>query len=369
MSKNTNTAIKPANKKKLRLSDYLSFSVKDFLTSLCIFGGAVGICVLLQRINASDGFASPIFVLAVLLISRFTTGFFFGTLAAVLSVFFVNLIFTYPYWEINFTLAGYPLYSLSFLAVSIITSTLTTQTRQREKLLIENEKIQMRASLLRSVSHDIRTPLTSIIGSTSAVLENPMLTIEEQHTLLEDVRTEAQWLIQVVENLLSITRIGNNSTKIAKQDEAAEEILSEASRKFRKRFPGIQVSVDVPDEVLIVPMDPILIGQVLNNLMENAAVHGKNTTRIWLSLQKEGDLTLFSVRDNGGGIPEEELPTLFDGSRRATLSEGDGKRNMGLGLSVCMAIIQAHDGTLDAKNLKCGAEFTFRLPLYKEDSE
>lgn len=256
----------------------------------------------------------------------------------------------------------------TFLVVSLVTSTLTTKTKEQDRLRMENEKVKMRADLLRSVSHDIRTPLTSIMGATSAILENPALSPAEQQSLLVDVRDDAQWLIRVVENLLSITRIGNESAKITKEPEAAEEVLDEAVRKFRKRFPAVSVEVHVPDELLLVPMDAILIMQVLSNLMENAVFHGGTTTHITLSAQRDGPWARFYVRDNGQGIPPQKLHTLFSGALRCEdSSPGDGKRNMGLGLSVCMAIIRAHGGTLEAKNLESGAEFSFCLPLTKEE--
>lgn len=227
----------------------------------------------------------------------------------------------------------------------------------------------MRASLLRSVSHDIRTPLTSIVGSTSTVLENPGLSRAEQKTLLEDVRSEAQWLIRVVENLLSITRMGDGQARITKDVEAAEEILGEAVRKFRKRYPEISVTVEPPGELLLVPMDPILIEQVLANLMENAAVHGETTTHILVSARPDGGCARFTVADDGRGISPAVLPTLFDGTLKQSESpRGDGKRNMGLGLSVCMAVVRAHGGTMEARNLETGAEFSFRLPLLKEET-
>ena len=119
----------------------------------------------------------------------------------------------------------------------------------------------------------------------------------------------------------------------------------------------------------MVPMDPILIEQVLSNLIENAVNHGVTTTAIHLSVQKDGDFAAFSVRDNGQGIAPALLPHLFDYSIRHTLSPiGDGKRNMGLGLSVCSAVVKAHGGTLTACNHECGAEFIFRLPISKEAS-
>ena len=345
------------------------FSRRDLLVSAIILSCAFGLCNLLRLAGSSDGFASPIFVLAVLLVSRLTTGYLFGLIASLLGVVCVNFVFTYPYWAVNFTLSGYPLTFLTFLVVSIMTGTLTAQAKQRERLRAENEKEKMRANLLRSVSHDIRTPLTAILGATSAVLENPEMSPEDRSILLEDVRDDAQWLIRVVENLLSITRIGSDQASIAKSPEAAEEVLGEAARKFRRRFPQVSVSVTAPESLLMVPMDPILIAQVLSNLLENAVLHGGTTTAISLSVQKEDDFARFSVRDNGCGISEKSLPTLFDGTmKHSETPTSDGKRNMGLGLSVCLAIVRAHGGAMEARNLETGAEFSFRLPLNKEES-
>lgn len=340
------------------------FSLRDLLLTAVILICAAGLCFLLQIADSIAGFASPVFVLAVLLVSRLTTGYLYGLIAAVVGVVCVNFIFTYPYWALNFTISGYPLTFLTFLAVSIITSALTTQVRQQERLRSENEKEKMRGNLLRSVSHDIRTPLTSIVGATSAVLENPGLSPGEQQALLEDARNEAQWLIQVVENLLSITRIGDDQARITKAPEPAEEVMGETVRKFRRRFPSVTVSVEAPEDLLLVPMDPILIEQVFLNLLENAATHGKTTTQIRLSVRARDGFALFTVQDNGCGIPEKELPSLFDGTlKHSETSSGDGKRNMGLGLSVCLAIVRAHGGSMEAKNLSDGAEFTFSLPL------
>ena len=349
---------------------WFPFSWRDLFVTCGILLCAVEFCQLLRIAHTQDGFASPIFVLAVLLISRLTNGYLFGLAAALLGVIFVNFIFTYPYWAFNFTMAGYPLTTLTFLTVSLITSALTSQIKESEKLRLENEKEKMRANLLRSVSHDIRTPLTSIMGSTSAVLENPGLSEEERRTLLEDARDEAQWLIRVVENLLSVTRIGNDRAQITKIPEAVEEILPEVAQKFRRRFPAVKIILSIPENLLMVPMDAILITQVLSNLLENAVLHGGTTTQIKLLVEAEPEWARFVVQDNGQGIPPELLPDLFSGALHHNEGDtGDGKRNMGLGLAVCAAIVRAHGGTLDACNLpQGGAEFSFRLPLDKGGS-
>lgn len=111
-------------------------------------------------------------------------------------------------------------------------------------------------------------------------------------------------------------------------------------------------------------MDPILIEQVLSNLLENAVLHGKSVSRIQVAVQREDGWARFSVADDGQGIAPDVLPRLFDGTlKHSETPSGDGKRNMGLGLSVCLAIVRAHGGTMEAQNLDQGAEFTFRLPL------
>lgn len=337
-------------------------SRRDFLVTAAILFCAVMLCFALREAGSIGGFASPVFVLAVLLISRLTSGYLYGLAAVVLGVVCVNFIFTYPYWAFNLWSPGYPITFLTLLMISLITCTLTAQAKRQARLLAETEREKMRADLLRSVSHDIRTPLTSIVGSTSAVLENPGLSPQEQRTLLENAREEAQWLIRVVENLLSITRMGGEQTPIATEPEPAEEILGAAARKFRRRFPEVSVAVSVPEDLLMVPMDPILIEQVLANLLENAAVHG-GAGSIALSLEAEDGFARITVRDDGRGISKNELDVLFDGRFRSRRPpEGDGKRNMGLGLSVCRAIVLAHGGTIEARNLPRGAELSFRLP-------
>lgn len=357
--------------KKL-LSKIFPFRLQDFWLSFAILMGANMICAILRQADREGEFISMIFVLAVMLISRLTTGYLFGTAASIISVICVNYVFTYPYFALNFTIAGYPLTFMVMLVVSVMTSAMTTQIKQQEHLRTETAKEKARADLLRSVSHDIRTPLTSIIGATSTLLDSgEKISPEQTRRLLEDTRSEAQWLIRVVENLLSVTRMGDSQTYIEKKHEPAEEIVGEALQKFRKRFSTVPVSVSVPDELLMVPMDAILIEQVLANLMENAISHGQTTTQIRLTVSTDGHSGIFSVQDNGSGIPPEQIPNLFTGiSHSADNRTVDGKRNMGLGLTVCKAIVQAHGGTISASNLpQGGAEFIFRLPLSNANKE
>lgn len=353
------------------MSDEKSYSmkkqsvIKNSLITIAILGVVTVFCFLIQRIAESDTHVPMLFVLAVLFVSRLTDGYVYGIVASMIAVVFVNYVFTYPYFEINFAITGYPLTFVAMLAVACSVSALTTQIKKQEQIRLEVEKEKMRGNLLRAVSHDIRTPLTSIVGAASVILDNHEdLSEEQQLAFVKDIRAEAQWLIRIVENLLSITRIGDGNARIDKQEELVEEIVSSAVLKFRKRFPDVNVSVHLPEELLLVPMDGILIEQVLVNLLENSVLHGKYTSRIEITVEEQDDRIRFLVDDNGAGIKPSILPKMFEGNLQPEEGEeSDSKRNMGIGLSVCMTIVKAHKGNMKAENRKTGgARVSFWLP-------
>lgn len=319
---------------------------------------------LLLMVDRTGGFVSMIFVLMVVLVARLTDGYVYGVIASVFSVICVNYAFTFPYGEINFTIAGYPLTFLTMLSVSVIVSALTTQIKRQEQQRIEAEREAMRANLLRAVSHDLRTPLTSIVGSTSAILENDeALTSQRKTELLRGVRDDAQWLIRMVENLLSITRMGDPAARIDKEIQAAEEVLASVAAKFQQRATGVPLELTAPEEPLFVPMDAILIEQVLMNLLENAVSHG-HCSHIRLFVERRGDLALFTVQDDGQGIAPDLLPTIFSPGQQRHQHSTDQRRNMGIGLSVCLSIVKAHGGAMSADNApEGGAVFRFTLPV------
>lgn len=344
-------------------------TLRNILITLTILAAATVICFFLQQSVGTEAHAPLLFVLAVLFISRFTDGYGYGIFSAMASVIAVNYIFTYPYFAFNFTITGYPLTFLVMLAVALSVSALTTQIKNQEKIRLESEKEKMRANLLRAVSHDIRTPLTSIAGSASVILENQdALSQDKVMELVANIKEEAQWLVRMVENLLSITRMNAENAKIDKQEELAEEVISAAVSKFEKRFPGIETEVHVPDEILLVPMDATLIEQVLVNLLENSVIHGRTTSRIRIQVSKQEETAVFSVEDNGEGIEESVLPVIFDGNLVARGESSDNKRNMGIGLSVCKSIIKAHRGNMRAENREeGGARMIFTLPMEMEE--
>lgn len=348
------------------LKNGMRFSLRDTLVTCGILAAMTAVSFSLQVFDQNTDYASMLFVLAVFLIARMTEGYFYGIAASLASVLLVNFLFTYPNFSFNFTLAGYPIAILSMLAVSVTTSALTTQAKRSAEAKLEVEREKTRSNLLRAVSHDLRTPLTAIIGASSVILENEnQLTDAERRSLLQDVQADAQWLIRMVENLLTITRMDDNrGAKVIKKEEVAEEILEAAVMKFRKQYSDRKVSVQVPEDFLLVPMDAVLIEQVLMNLLQNVVSHGIGADRIQVTLEQVGDEAVFSVRDNGCGIDPAILPRIFDGKTTTAGASGDRKRNMGIGLSVCNTIIKAHGGRMQAENLADGgALFRFVLPL------
>ena len=352
------------NPKRKKLRSMFRFSLRDTLITVGILLLSSALCAMLATISESDSHVPLIFVLAVFLVSLTTSGYAYGIIASVAAVLGVNYIFTYPYFAFNFTMTGYPLTILCSLAVSVLTCTMTSRVRQSEKIRLEAEREKMRANLLRAISHDFRTPLTSIIGSISVVSENcAMLTDDEIRFFLGEARSDAEWLINMVENLLSITKItADPDANLHKELQAVEEIVGESVAKFRRQYPDVKLEISIPGDMLLIPMDAILIEQVLINLLINSAIHSKTATLTKLTVETDGEHAVFRVDDNGSGIKRDILPQLFIGS--VSHHADDTTRSMGIGLTVCNAIVTAHGGSMFAENLPGGgASVGFTLPL------
>ena len=233
----------------------------------------------------------------------------------------------------------------------------------------ENARSQkLRADLLRSISHDLRTPLTSISGN-ATLLQTGNLSEADKQRIYGDIYTDAMWLYEVVENLLSVTRLEKGAV-LNKQAELMDEVIEEAVRHVDKGIQKHPFTCDTGSEILLADMDARLIVQVIVNLLNNAVKYTPDGTPIILTADKENGYIRVSVKDLGPGIPDPQKQKVFEMFYTGSNHIADARRSMGLGLALCESIIRAHNGTITlTDNTPHGAVFTFRIPAKEVNYE
>ncbi len=235
-------------------------------------------------------------------------------------------------------------------------------SRERDAAL-NAQKERLRGNILRSISHDLRTPLTGILGNANVLLQSP-LPDDKRIRLYTDIYDDAQWLISLVENLLSVTRIEDGSMQINTEPELVDEVIEEALKHVSRQGCEHSITFRPGKTLLLANMDARLIMQVIINLVDNAIKHTPKGSSIEISAEKKDEMVEVSVSDDGNGIPPESMGKLFD--MFFTLNSGisDSHRGLGLGLALCKSIVSAHGGTITAKNRKPhGSVFVFTLPV------
>ena len=344
----------------------------DTVFTIGVVALAFGLNLLIQYIFRIQTLIPMIFVFGVFIISLRTSSYLFGFAASLLSVLLVNFAFSFPYFRFDLFSPELLLSALIMLVISFFTCMVTKKLSLSEKIKAENEKEQLRSNLLRAVSHDLRTPLTTIYGSCSAMIENyDSLSKPQIIKLLNEVKQDSEWLMRMVENLLSITKVGAGNVRIKKNDVVLEELIDSVILNFNKRYPKQKVRIEIPEDFISIKMDALLIEQVLINMLENAVCHAKGMTKLTLRVNTDGNNAVFEVIDNGCGIDKDKLSTIFSGAIPGSSAPSDGRRNnMGIGLTVCAAIISAHGGKIFAHNLQSGgAVFGFSLKIDESKNE
>lgn len=345
---------------------------RDIILSGLILTAAFLVCLLLHRLPVSDGLAGMVLVLAVFLVSLVTEGYLYGITASFLAVLTDNFAFTFPFFAFDFLTVENLISAIVMLIVAVMTCTLTTKIKIQQAIKAEAEKEKMRANLLRAVSHDLRTPLTTIYSACGLLQENhDVFSRGQQLKLLGQVQEDAESLLHMVENLLMITRANSEAVRLEKTGTVLEELIDSTLIKFKKHYPEQSVKTEIPDTFISIPMDAMLIQQVLLNILENAVVHARGMTELSLTVTLRGRRAVFSIRDNGCGIPREKEDTLFSSYGETGEMPADSRRaGMGIGLSVCASIIKAHGGEIWGGNRKSGgAEICFALELEDESHE
>ena len=374
--------------------DRLSAVPRDICVTILALSGAYYASSILLNHTGAENNSALVFALSVALISFLTTGYFYGVVAAVLGAFFTNYYFMAPYAQFSLSRAGYPVATLSMLAISLLICALTARVkRQKEEAVrreqntkklyelneklnqeknaieLQSERERIRGNILRAVSHDLRTPLTTISGSASVLMSSPEVSLKNV-PMLQDIKNEADSMIVMVENLLSVTRIQDGNLPLTKREEMLEEVAGDAVFTTRRRFPDRQVEMELSEDILYLPMEPVLVKQVVVNLLENAIRHAGGAEPITLKLYRREEWAVVEILDRGKGVPREVIRAVREGRPVPRDLSGDSTRGMGIGLSVCGSIIKAHNGFFEAANRpEGGAVFRFGLPLSEEDRE
>ena len=242
--------------------------------------------------------------------------------------------------------------------------------REKEEAAILAKNEQLRANLLRTISHDLRTPLTSISGNANNLLYNEScLDAQMRRQIYGDIYDDSMWLIDLVENLLSVTRIEEGRMQIRQSAELVDEVIKEALKHTGQSRTGRTIKVEEEDELILAKMDARLIVQVLINLIGNAVKYTPQGTDITVRVKKEKaenaerSQVIISVCDLGNGIPDDRKERVFDMFYTGSDQVADSRRSLGLGLGLCRSIINAHGGKIwISDNIPHGAVVTFTLP-------
>lgn len=238
-------------------------------------------------------------------------------------------------------------------------------SKQREEATTLAKNEQLRANLLRSISHDLRTPLTSIFGNSEMLLKDEeIISKDKKIQLYSDIYEDSLWLINLVENLLAATKIEDGTMTLNMKPELIEEVISESLRHIKRKSINHTIKVTSSDDIIFAKMDSKLIIQVIINIVDNALKYTPDNSCINIHSQKMDDMVLIKISDNGNGIPDKDKEKIFDMFYTLNNKIVDSKRSLGLGLALCKSIILAHGGEIFVSdNEPCGTVFSFTLPL------
>lgn len=238
---------------------------------------------------------------------------------------------------------------------------------EKQNAEMETQREQLRANLLRAISHDLRTPLTSISGNAGVLMEKSIsLSEEKKQEIYTSIYDDSMWLVNLTENLLSITRIENGTLQLQMNAELLDDVFREAMAHIDRKASEHEITVSLSDDMLMADMDARLIIQVIINIVNNAIKYTPAGSHICLSAEKEDSMVRIEIADDGAGISDEAKKHLFDMfyTVRGGNTSSDSRRGLGLGLSLCKTIVEAHGGVISVRdNSPQGTIFSFTLPL------
>ena len=352
-----------------------TFRWLDVIKSIGMLAAATGVGNIFWEVGLSEANITMVYILAVLIISMITTHQIYSMIFSVVSVVVFNYFFTVPRFTLHAYDKDYPITFVIMFLAAFLTGSLAERLK---KLALENEKNvrekaeaamlvekeQLRANLLRAMSHDLRTPLTSISGNASNLLVNETCFDEgTRRQLYLDIYDDSMWLINLVENLLSISKMEEGRLHLHFTTELLDEVISEALSHVNRKKEEHQIRINSCEDFLLVKIDAHLIMQVLINILDNAIKYTQKNSVITITTEKRGNMAVVVIADNGPGVAEEEKEFVFDMFYSGTKNLADSHRSLGLGLALCKSIINTHGGEIWLEdNVPTGAVFVFSLP-------
>lgn len=233
--------------------------------------------------------------------------------------------------------------------------------QEKRKIAVDNANNQLKSDLLRSISHDLRTPLTSIMASTDHLLMRDNLTVDDQ-VLLKNINKESNWLIQMIENILTITKISQGKVKLDYTSEVIEDVIFAATEKFKWINPAFEANFKIPDELIWLDVDNNLFQQVLINLFDNAQKHGDANEAINILIRNQATMVEIVIQNIGQQFSKQQIQQLGNRKSELNTKQTDQKRGLGIGLFLCQTIINLHRGKLIFSNWSSGPQVTIILP-------
>ncbi len=352
--------------------------IKDSGLSLFVLICATLVGYVFKAFSLTDTDIIMLYIIAVLVISIITTRIQYCLISSLVCVLLFNYFFTYPKFSLTANDAAYPVTFVTMFITAFIAGSLANKLKRniriakqnaKEKeeaaLLAQNE--QLRANMLRSISHDLRTPLTSISGNASTLISaGNTLDDSARQQIYTDIYSESMWLIRMVENLLYATRIEDGKMQLNLSVEILDDIVPEAVKHIQRTYQNRKIKIDMCDEIIPVIADANIIVSVIINLIDNAVKYSEDDTEIIVSVKKNSDVAVISVADNGIGIPQSEKENVFEMFYTGDNRLSDSRRSLGLGLSLCKSIVNAHSGTITiSDNYPTGTIVSFTLPIGK----
>ena len=358
--------------KKLKFT----FQWLDVVKSFGIIAAATAVGNLFWEVGLSEANITMVYILGVLIISVITTHQIYSMVASLVSVVVFNYFFTVPRFTLHAYDKDYPITFVIMFLAAALTGSLAARlkklgieneqnAREKAEVAMLAEKEQMRANLLRAMSHDLRTPLTSISGNASNLLSNEdCFDAETRKQLYTDIYDDAIWLINMVENLLSISKVEEGRLNLHFTTELLDEVVSEALSHMGRKKEEHQIVFCPGEEFLLVNVDARLIIQVLINILDNAMKYTPQNSKIVIATEKRGDKAVVTIADDGPGVLEEDKKFVFDMFYSGAKNLADSHRSLGLGLALCKSIISVHGGEIWlVDNKPTGAVFCFSLPI------